>query len=137
ETPEAFLDFWGRKGKDAALAAIEKHFGDQPDHDEIVDIYKYSRGRVANRFWVLGKTFKAQNIPAFFNDQAMYDFVRTQVQRGCVRYMRVNLLERTGIEGINHIASTWQVPIRAFYVSNAETYWETFNDTYRENVATL
>ena len=135
-TPAEFLDLWSKDGKDTAIQELRDAYdGDQ--EERVVAVYKRYRGWVDRRLRGLEKRYLKLKVPIFITDQAQYDFVRAMVRNGRVRPMQANLLELGAILEVGKAARELSVPVRVFYLSNAEQYWDAFPDEYRRNVSGL
>jgi hypothetical protein len=76
-------------------------------------------------------------LPSYLTDQDHYDFIKQMLEQRRVRPMVVNLLEQKGLTGIGQASQALGVPIRLFYLSNAEEYWPRYPRAYREILAAL
>jgi len=136
ETPQAWFDFLHEDNKKAAIAAIRKHYAEDPDLENIVEAYKEMRLKAYWRILGIRNNMRTAKIENFIENQKQYDFVRDLVMAGRVRPMLGNLLDDTAILGISETARELDVPIRVLYLSNAENYWS-YPDQYIENMLSI
>ena len=54
-----------------------------------------------------------------------------------IRRMTVDLTRNKGVKGIGDAALDLGVPIRVVYLSNAEQYWKTYPEQFRDNMLAL
>ncbi len=134
ETPEQFAALWQQSK--LGRAALEKHLAGDAKLPSLLKLYSqqrpYTQRRIGYLNWRLGKA----KIKGFVNDAEDYAWVRGLVVAKRVRPMLGNLLADKGLVGIGEASRKLNVPMRAFYVSNAEQYWA-YSKQFRANMAAL
>ena len=133
---ETFLSYWDDDAEDRAEQVIRETYEGRDDVDDIVFVYGEARNDIERRFRRLGDIMPDAGIPSFVTDQETYEFVRQMVINERVRPMIANLLDDEALVGIAEVARELDVPVRIFYLSNAEDYWE-YPDQFRVNFNTL
>lgn len=134
ETPQQFTALW-QQAK-LGRAALEKHLAGDAKLPALLKLYSQQRPYTLRRMgylkWRLGKA----KIKGFVNDADDYAWVRGLVVAKRVRPMLGNLLADKGLVGVGEAGRKLNVPMRAFYVSNAEQYWS-YSKQFRTNMAAL
>ncbi len=133
ETYEGFYERWWNDSRGASLALLEETYKDHPSKRLILEVFKAGRGAVFRRLGRLRRHLQEKNVPGFITDQEQYAFVRNLILAKRVRPILGNLLDKYGLNGISEVSKKLEVPIRALYVSNAESYWP-YDDQFRENI---
>ncbi len=136
DTPKAFLDFWKKSNKAAALAALEKDWKDDPNYPLLKRVYKEWRAKIHRRHTRIRRILKKNKVPSYLSDQEHYTYVRDMIRGKRLRTMVANLLDDEGLIGIGEASRKMGIPIRVFYTSNAEEYWK-YPKQFRDNVAGL
>lgn len=134
--PEQFSAFFEKGNEAHAMAAIDAAY-DGSDARVLKGLFRRNRKLFVFRTRKLKRRLKGTNVPTHLTDQATFDFVQAMIRQDRVRPMVTNLNEHAGVRGISAAARELDVPIRVFYVSNAEEYWENYDDQYRVNVESL
>ncbi|MCA9298486.1 MAG: hypothetical protein KDA28_05435, partial [Phycisphaerales bacterium] len=132
---DRFIWVWEDRdeGRDWGRALLERHFAGSPDLDELLFIYGRADSNVAAQFERTIAMAEAHDFPCYLTDQATYDFVRDLVRAGRVRPVLANLLDEHALVAIGEASRQLGVPMRAFYMSNAESYWD-YPDQFRTNI---
>ena len=134
ETPQQFATLW-QQAK-LGRAALEKQLAGDAKLPSLLKLYNqqrpYTQRRIGYLKWRLGKA----KIKGFVNDGEDYAWVRGLVIAKRVRPMLGNLLSDKGLVGVGEASRKLNVPMRAFYVSNAEQYWA-YSKQFRANMAAL
>ncbi|MBI5608282.1 MAG: hypothetical protein HY902_05325 [Deltaproteobacteria bacterium] len=134
DNPQAFVALWrdAKKGR----AVIEERLAGDPELPRLLRLYNVQRPYVLRRLgFVIWRAGKAK-VPTFVTSADDYRYVRELIAARRVRPMLGNLLSDKGLRGIGEASRSLGVPIRAFYVSNAEQYWA-YTANYRANVSAL
>lgn len=136
ETIEGFREFWDPDNQDASWELIEARWSEDRDFRLMRPVFRDWGSRVNRRFRRYNRILTEAEIPWFLNDQEMYEFVRDFTMSGRVRPLLANLLDDTALSAIGDASRELGVPIRAFYLSNAEDYWR-YPDQFRQNFQDL
>jgi len=131
-TPEEFMRLWTLEARVEAERAISLHFPKAAPR--IIPLLRLYRAKILLRLTKVRDGALAANVPTFMSDPAMYTWVREFVRAGRTRPMVADLLAKKGIRGISKAAEQLGVPIRIFYMSNAEEYWD-YTPDFRKNLA--
>lgn len=135
-TPEEFVALWDKPKREEALAILAAAH-DERRFKTLRRWYLGYKGWIFRRLQGVTRTMEKAEIPSYLTDQEHYDFVKQMLAQRRVRPMVVNLLERKGLEGIAEASKQLGVPIRLFYLSNAEEYWPRYPRSYRDTMAAL
>ncbi|MFO0747073.1 MAG: hypothetical protein U1F43_15625 [Myxococcota bacterium] len=134
DTPEAFRALWEIGAKDDAAKAFEALYPDARERERLTQSLRVYRKKIMIRLDRVKQVLVDAAVPSFLNDADTYTWVRDFIRSGRARAMVGDLLARKGVNGISDAARALQVPIRVFYVSNAEEYWD-YTKQYRKNMA--
>jgi len=135
-TPEEFVALWDKPKREEALAIIDAAHDDRK-FKTLRRWYLGYKGWIHKRLTSVTRTMQKAEVPSYLTDQEHYDFVKQMLAQRRVRPMVVNLLEQEGLQGIAEASKKLDVPIRLFYLSNAEEYWPRYPKSYRETIAAL
>lgn len=133
ETYEKFYERWWNDSRESSTALLEKAYADHPRKKQILEVFRAGRGAVFRRLGRLRRHLKETRVPGFITDQEQYAFVRSLILAKRVRPLLGNLLDKNALNGIAEVSRELKVPVRALYVSNAESYWS-YEDRFRENI---
>ena len=137
---DCFRAVWTDSDREEGVAAIESFWsGDRVSQDEIdgaVRLFRRLDDRMETRFELLDENLAEMGVRGYLNDEEQYAFVRQMILAGRVRPVQANLLLEGAFVEIGALCAELGVPVRAMYVSNAETYWS-FTDEYRAMVRSL
>lgn len=131
---DAFLALW--KDRDAGMKAIDEALAGDPRAAHARKAYASARVIVGRRLDWVKRNWGRKGIRSFLTDAETYTFVRTMIQQRRIRPMVGNLLGTRGIAGVSEAARKLGIPIRAFYMSNAEDYWR-YPKAFKENILGL
>ena len=137
ETPEAFVHFWSTRSKKQAVKIITEVYQQHPRLKAFLRVYRRAQPFVSPRLRRVRRAMSQRKIPCFLTDPAMYRYVAKSIEDGRVRPMVADLRGPKGLVGVGESARKLGVPIRAFYLSNAEEYWKRFPKQYIANVFAL
>lgn len=133
-TPEAFELLW--RNAAAGAAALAAHHGQHAHHQATLRLYTQQRYRVIKRLTMLKRELKASRVKGFVNDQADYTWVRSMATGRRIRPMLANLLDTRAFQGVGAALTQVGLPVRALYLSNAESYWA-YPTAFRANMRVL
>jgi len=136
QTPEEFMALWDKPARAEALAVIDAAHEDRRSR-KLRRWYLGYRGWIHRRLARVARSMKKADVPTFLTDQEHYEFAQQMLSEHRVRPMLVNLLDRGGLRGVKKAAEELGVPIRLFYLSNAEEYWPRYPRLYRESIAKM
>lgn len=135
ESPQALLAYFA--DAEAGAALLREHYAEHAQLEFMLKLYERYRRRVSGRLTRLRDRLTEVEVAGFVNDQAQYDFVRHLVRSRRVRPLQSNLLADRGVRGIAEALQQVGLPLRAFYVSNAESYWPWTTGEFIANVKAL
>lgn len=136
EDNQAFRDFWNPDNYDETWEAIRERWEGDRDERLFRPVWRDWHSRIYWRLIRYNRTLNDAEIPWFLNDDEHYAFVRDFVLSGRVRPLLANLLDDAALMEIGEVSRELQVPIRVYYLSNAEDYWN-YPDQFRENFLNL
>lgn len=131
-----FRAFWDGDNEDASWTAIEARWADDADLDTMRQVWGLWRGRINRRLREYGRVLRDAGVPSFLTDEETYDFVRGFVMADRARPLLANLLDDTALRAIGDVSREIDVPVRVFYLSNAEEYWD-YPEEFRANFESL
>jgi hypothetical protein len=136
DTPQELVALWGKGGFEDGTAAIDAQ-NPPARAKKLKRLYGRHKGWINRRVQHQLKRMAEAKIPSFWTDQEQYDYIRELYRRERIRPMLANLLESKGLKGVAQAAKELDVPVRIFYVSNAEQYWNGYTRQFRANVQAL
>ena len=120
--------------RDASFEIVRACYEGDSSWDLLSVVYDSLHWRAGERLQWMAALYDDRGIPSWVNDREYYRYVRTLIKEERVRPMLANLLDETALNEIGRASRELGVPIRVFYLSNAETYWD-YPDQYRANMA--
>ena len=133
---EEFRAFWSDDQQDASWALLEAQWSEDIDFRFMRRVWGDWGPRIERRLRRYRRILNEAEIPSFLTDEETYTFVRDFVMSGRTRSLLANLLDDTALTTIGDISREIDVPIRVFYLSNAEDYWD-YPDQFRTNFQSL
>lgn len=133
---EEFRAFWSEENQDASWALLEAAWSEDPDFRFMRRVWGDWGPRIERRLRRYRRVLNEAGIPSFLTDEETYTFVRDFVLSGRTRSLLANLLDDTALNTIGDVSRELDVPIRVFYLSNAEDYWD-YPDQFRANFQSL
>ena len=133
---EEFRAFWTEDAQDASWALLEAQWAEDEDFRFMRRVWGDWRSRIERRLRRYRRILNEAEVPSFLNDEETYTFVRDFVRSGRTRSLLANLLDETALASIGEVSREIDVPIRVFYLSNAEDYWD-YPDQFRTNFQSL
>lgn len=137
ETPEQFLELWSKKRRPEAVAAITATVKARKDQARIISVFRSSRHRVERHLRKIAKEYRSYQSPCFLTDEAQYTHIRSLALRGHFLAVRGDLTADKAVKGISTFARAVNIPVRVFYLSNAEYYFSYSQGRYRSNMTSL
>jgi hypothetical protein len=136
DSPEAFLALWQPEARERVAESLARTGADAATQARLREVHAQHAGAIRERLVRVRDGMREHGVPSYLEDAESYAFVRGLLRAGRVRAMCANLLDTRGMQGIGDAARRLGVPIRVFYVSNVEQYWD-YSSQYRSNVAAL
>jgi hypothetical protein len=134
--PAAFMALWEKDTRKASAQRIMVD-GDPDETRRLRKLYLGHRGWIERRLVAQHKRMSRAKIASWLTDQETYAFVRDLVLADRVRPMVANLLEPGAMRQVTASARELDVPIHIVYLSNAEQYWESYPNAFRETIFAL
>lgn len=131
-TPADFRNLWEGKSQEAAYAAIEKHYANDPELEDYKKAWRISRVFQQKRFRTDDKLHEKRGINLWLYDQKLYDHIRGLAQQGRIQAVKGDLRGPVTVQSIAQQAKKMDVTIRIAYYSNAEEYFP-LGDSFRKN----
>ena len=135
-TIDEFRAFWSDEQQDASWALLEAHWSEDRDFRFMRRVWEDWGPRIERRLRRYRRILLDADIPSFLTDEETYTWVRAFVLSGRTRSLLANLLDDTALTTIGDVSREIDVPIRVFYLSNAEDYWD-YPDQFRANFQSL
>jgi hypothetical protein len=138
-TVAEFLQKFEKKNNKLALEILEKYYKDRDDLDFIQQVYR-------NNFASLSKHYKASAAPdkkqgefGWLRFAENYRYIRLLYTQDRITIVPGDMLKDKSMRSIGKSARALGVPIRVYYPSNAEEFWNyTYNDSnYKKNILSL
>ena len=133
---DEFRAFWSDEQQDASWALLEAQWSDDRDFRFMRRVWGDWGPRIERRLRRYRRVLRDAEIPSFLTDEETYTWVRDFVLSGRTRSLLANLLDDTALTTIGDVSREIDVPIRVFYLSNAEDYWD-YPDQFRTNFQSL
>jgi len=139
ETISEFLARFSKKNLKNSLEIIEKHYSDRDDLDFIQQVYR-------NNYASLGQHYKKSSLPdkqqgefGWLRFENHYRYIRLLYQQDRIAIVPGDMLKDKSMRSIAKSARALGVPIRVYYPSNAEEFWDysTNNSNYKKNILSL
>jgi hypothetical protein len=134
-TVAEFLKLWEPESKKEAEALLSQTLSPK-DWKTMRQIYREGVHALQGRWKVLRRKMEELKYTCYLNDPAQYDFIRALIKEKRLRAMNGNLFGDVGLVGIGEAARALKVPVRVFYMSNAEQYL-IYNQVFRRNATAL
>lgn len=133
---QEFRAFWSDDSRDSSWALLQARWSEDPDFRFMSRVWGDWGPRIERRLRRYRRILSDAGIPSFLTDEETYTFVRNFVLSGRTRSLLANLLDDTALSSIGDVSRELDVPIRVFYLSNAEDYWD-YPDQFRTNFQNL
>jgi len=138
DTPARFIALWDPKpsARRAAYQAIEAAYPEGRDRRRALRAWRRARRLVFKRLKRSARRFAKAGVASFLDDRAQYDAVRQLVLEGRVFAVRGDLLASKTVRALAQAARDAHVPVRVFYLSNTEMYFN-YVRGFRPNMLAL
>ncbi|HRP68358.1 MAG TPA: SUMF1/EgtB/PvdO family nonheme iron enzyme [Turneriella sp.] len=139
ENVPIFLTRFEKKNKEASLAIIKKYYADRDDVDFIQQVFR-------NNHEALGKHYKKNATPdkrhpdfGWLAVAENYRYIRLLYTQDRIAIVPGDMLKDKTMQSIGKAAKSIGIPIRVYYPSNAEEFWDysTSNSNYKRNILSL
>ncbi|MBV6493388.1 MAG: hypothetical protein LDLANPLL_01404 [Turneriella sp.] len=139
ETVPTFLSRFNKKNQKSSLEILQKYYSDRNDLDFIQQVFR-------NNYDSLGKHYRKNAIPNKHHDDfgwlrvaEHYRYIRLLYLQNRIAIVPGDMLKDKSMRSIGKAAKSLGVPIRVYYPSNAEEFWDysTSNSNYKHNVLSL
>lgn len=137
--PATYKDLWMKK-RPQSTRLIQERFRGDPEYKTIMkawDVATADWKPVPFRFRRLAKLEREFGLRHYLNDQRDFLYLKNLVAAGRILAVPGDLRGDTTLRGISQVARKLDVPVRVFYVSNAEDYFNEFGRPYRSNILDL
>jgi len=133
---DELLSWWAKARYGEAKKLLRKRYAGRKDRQQILFVYGRAAWKVHSRLRRLRKKLQRLGVRSYLTDPETYGWVRTCVTSGRIRPMVGDLLGDKALRGIGEASRRLGVPVRAFYLSNAEFYWS-YRRSFKDNVRAL
>jgi hypothetical protein len=130
ETPEAFLELWGKKKRKFVQDLIKEKYPE--DSKNLLKIFNRCQKYISSRLQRVKRIHLKKKIPVFVTDQEIYTYIRKLHQDGKVFPIRGDLTQAQAMKSISDAARNAKLAVRVVYMSNAEQYFK-YSTQYRKN----
>ncbi len=137
KTASELMEWWSPDSQPKFAALLAQAEGDAKQRKTLAKIHRKEGASIARHLGRQTSAFKKQGVATWLTEQAQFDFVKELWAKGRVIPVRGDLTGPNTLKDIGAIATRFDLPIRLFYLSNAEYYFEYWDGDFRENVAAL
>lgn len=135
-TPAEFLGHLGKRSTAAVRAAVEKHYPEAAEQRAILEIYYAYRADLEQHLRGEQRRLLGKQPATWIADEASYQHLRTLAQKGLMVPRLGDLNGPSTMQEIGAAATRARLPIRALYLSNAES-WFRYSPALARNVGSL
>jgi len=133
---ESFLSAWSARRAPEMEAWVREAFPGREEHQRILRAFRMSRNLVEWHLRGIRKKARKLGVRTLLDDPAQYGHVRGLFLAGRVFAIRGDLTGRRAVREVGRILREAGIPLRIYYPSNAEKYFDCSPD-YRENMRSL
>lgn len=137
KTAAELIDWWSTGSQPKFSELLERSVEDPQQRKVLAAIHRREGASIARHLGRQTAVFKKHGTDTWLTQQEQFDFVRNLWARGRVFPVRGDLTGPSTLKDIGAIATRFKMPVRLFYLSNAEYYFEYWDGEFRENVAAL
>ena len=131
-----FLSAWSTARAREMEDRIREAFPSQEDQTRILRAFRISRNLVDWRLRGIRRAYRKQGVRTFLDDPDQYRHLRNLFLANRVFAIRGDLTGHQAVRAVGRILQEARIPLRIYYPSNAEKYFECSAD-YRENMRSL
>lgn len=132
----SFLSAWSASRSREMEDWVREAHPSEEDQRRILRAFRIARNLVEWRLRELRKTYRKQGVPTFLDDPDQYQHLRELFLANRVFAVRGDLTGRTAVREVARVLRDARIPLRIYYPSNAEKYFDCSPD-YRENMRSL
>ena len=133
ETPEQFIFFWSKKGRESAKKLLQEKL---PEEKDLPKLYDKVSSFIQRRHSTNLKLSKIYNYPMFMTDQNLYSHIRKLAVEDKIFPVQGNLLGKETFYEIGTVLKKNNLNLGILYMSNAEEYFK-YNDHFRNSINNL
>ncbi|HOU53451.1 MAG TPA: hypothetical protein PLQ97_05930 [Myxococcota bacterium] len=133
---QAFLSAWSSARAPEMETWIREAYPAGEDQNRVLRAFRMARNLVDWRLRGLRKAYREQKVRTFLDDPDQYRHLRDLFLANRVVAIRGDLTGRQAVREVGRILREARIPLRIYYPSNAEKYFECSPD-YRENMRSL
>jgi len=137
KTAAELITWWSAESQEKFATLLEQAVPDLKQRKILLKIYRKEGPSIARHLTRQTKAFTKREVETWLTQQEQFDFVKELWAKGRVIPVRGDLTGPNTLKDIGAIASRFELPVRLFYLSNAEYYFEYWDGEFRENVAAL
>lgn len=139
ETVPQFLDRFNKKAQKESLEILSRYYADRNDLDFIKQVFR-------NNYEALSKHYRKSALPdkeqgdfGWLRHAEHYRYIRLLYQQNRIAIVPGDMLKDKSMRAIARAARALKIPIRVYYPSNAEEFWDyTTNDSnYKKNILSM
>lgn len=139
ENVQQFLGRFKKNRLKESLEILAKHYADRSDLDFIQQVYRNNYEALGKHYAKSAAADKKQGDFGWLRHAEHYRYIRLLYQQNRIAIVPGDMLKDKSMRAIGRSARALGVPIRVYYPSNAEEFWDysTNNSNYKKNILSL
>mgnify|MGYP006971710071 CR=1 FL=1 len=137
KTAEELTSWWAAESKEKFAALLEQEVTDPQRRKVLATMHRRDGPSIARHLGRQRANYKKLGLETWLTQPEQFDFVRGLWAQGRVIPVRGDLTGPSTLKDIGAAASRFGLPVRLFYLSNAEYYFEYRDGDFRANIAAL
>lgn len=135
-TPAEFRALFEEKSVPRGKEILQKSAPDAKEAAQLVRVYTHYRDRLQIYLRHVANLQVGSRRPTWLGDPEAYGYIRALVQAGRVQTVQGDLNGAVALKSVGDTARALGIPVRIFYTSNAEGFFQ-YTPAFRENLAAL
>lgn len=124
ETVPQFIERFNKKSQKESLAIIARYYADREDLDFIQQVFRNNYESLGKHYHKSAQPDKAQGDFGWLRHAEHYRYIRLLYQQNRIAIVPGDMLKDKSMRAIARAARSLKVPIRVYYPSNAEEFWD-------------
>ena len=139
ETIPQFLARFSKQNRKESLEILAKHYADRSDLDFIQQVFRNNADSLGKHYQKSAAPDPKQGEFGWLRFADHYRYIRLLYQQDRITIVPGDMLKDKSMRSIAKSARAIGVPIRVYYPSNAEEFWDysTNNSNYKKNILSL
>lgn len=134
-TPDEYIELWSRAHAKEVEQWVKERWPDVAS--ERLEPFRLSRETVYQRLSLLRRLLRSDPAGSYLTDAAQFAWLKRLWEEGRWIPVRGDLTGATTIKELSAVAKRFELPIRVFYMSNAQDYFTWSKGDFRDNVLAL